>query len=163
MKGFIKELKELQQAGKKLVDERKAIKAKELAEKKAIEAKELAEKKAIEAKELAEWTKQLKEREEKEKELKTKIANVPTFSSSNVEINQNFGMVFCAKDDISRPPFERLGKEVLTELKRQTLKRGGDAIINLRFDFTMLREYQSDALSMEVLLIGYGDAVKLRK
>ena len=152
MKGFIKELKELQQAGKKLVDERKAIKAKELAEKKAIEAKELAE-----------WTKQLKEREEKEKELKTKIANVPTFSSSNVEINQNFGMVFCAKDDISRPPFERLGKEVLTELKRQTLKRGGDAIINLRFDFTMLREYQSDALSMEVLLIGYGDAVKLRK
>ena len=152
MKGFIKELKELQQAGKKLVDERKAIKAKELAEKKAIEAKELAE-----------WTKQLKEREEKEKELKTKIANVPTFSSSNVEINQNFGMVFCARADISQPPFESLGKEVLTELKRQTLKRGGDAIINFRFDFTRLRVCQSDAFKMEVLLTGYGDAVKLRK
>ena len=152
MKGFIKELKELQQAGKKLVDERKAIKAKELAEKKAIEAKELAE-----------WTKQLKEREEKEKELKTKIANVRTFSSSNVEINQNFGMVFCARADISQPPFESLGKEVLTELKRQTLKRGGDAIINFRFDFTRLRVSQSSAFSMEVLLTGYGDAVKLRK
>ena len=152
MKGFIKELKELQQAGKKLVDERKAIKAKELAEKKAIEAKELAE-----------WTKQLKEREEKEKELKTKIANVRTFSSSNVEINQNFGMVFCARADISQPPFESLGKEVLTELKRQTLKRGGDAIINFRFDFTRLRVCQSDAFKMEVLLTGYGDAVKLRK
>ena len=150
MKGFIKELKELQQAGKKLVDERKAIKAKELAEK---------------IRKNDEWTKRLKEEREKEKELETKIANVLTCSSSNVEINQNFGMVFCSTSIDYRTGYNRdsigiLEEKVLSKLKRQTVKRGGDAIINLRFDFTRMPDTQ---YGETILLTGYGDAVKLRK
>jgi len=159
MKGFIKGLKELQQAGKKLADERKAIKAKELAEKNAIEAKARAERE-----------KQLKEEREKEKELWTKIANVLTFSSSNVEINQNFGMVFCSTSIDNRIGYHSdsigiLEEKVLPKLKRQTVKRGGDAIINLRFDFTRMedREHNGTIWCDTILLTGYGDAVKLRK
>ena len=104
----------------------------------------------------------MKERERKEEEeLERKIAYVRTFSSSNVEIRQNYGMVFCStfiRSSDYYDSIEILEKEVLTELKRQTLKRRGDAIINLRFEFTRMKT-QYDG--KEMLLTGYGDAVTL--
>ena len=52
-------------------------------------------------------------------------------------------------------------KKVLAELKRQTFRRRGDAIINFRFDYTQVPRDDNDYYKIQ--LVGYGDAVKLKK